>query len=207
MKVFRMVLTTTLFSVFIVAAQAQVRSAVNPGSVPTTTTAPAAANLFAVIDSAAFSDEKGGIARVLAAMNQMDQKVEPLRKEIANLQNQLNAMQADIQKKQATESQAVLARMTDQAATLELQIKRKKEDGQGQVQREQDAVLEPLQADIANSLNAFAQSRGILMIIDSSRVPVTYVHATIDITKDFIAEYNRTHPVAGAAPAATPVKP
>ena len=206
MKIFRVVLTTVLFFVFIVSVQAQVRQSVNPGSVPANTAAPAAANLFAVIDSGAFSDDKTGISRVIAAMNGVDQKVEPLRKEISNMQNQLNALQADIQKKQATESPAVLARMADQAKSLELQIKRKTEDGQSQFQREITAALNPLQADITNSLNAFAQSRGILMIIDSNRVPVIYVHATIDITKDFIAEYNRTHPVAGAPPAA-PVKP
>ena len=207
MKVFRVVLPTVLFCVFMVSVHAQVRQSVNPGSVPATTTAPAAANLFAVIDSGAFSDDKAGITRVIAVMNGVDQKVQPLRKEISNLQNQFNALQADIQKKQATESQAVLVRMADQAKSLELQIKRKTEDGQSQFQRELTSALEPLQAEITNSLNAFAQSRGILMIIDSSRVPVIYAHATIDITKDFIAEYNRTHPVAGAAPAAAPVKP
>jgi len=207
MKVFRVVLTTVLFCVFMVSVHAQVRQSVNPGSVPATTTAPAAANLFAVIDSGLFSDDKAGIARVIAVMNGVDQKVGPLRKEISTLQGQFNALQADIQKKQATESQAVLVRMADQAKSLELQIKRKTEDGQSQFQRELTAALEPLQADITNALNAFAQSRGILMIIDSSRVPVIYAHATIDITKDFIAEYNRTHPVAGAAPAAAPVKP
>jgi len=207
MKVFRVVFPTVLFCVFMVSVHAQVRQSVNPGSVPATTTAPAAANLFAVIDSGAFSDDKAGITRVIAVMNGVDQKVQPLRKEISNLQNQFNALQADIQKKQATESQAVLVRMADQAKSLELQIKRKTEDGQSQFQRELTSALEPLQAEITNSLNAFAQSRGILMIIDSSRVPVIYAHATIDITKDFIAEYNRTHPVAGAAPAAAPVKP
>ena len=206
MKVFRVVLTTVLFFVFIVSGQAQVRQSVNPAAVPANTVAPAAANLFAVIDSGVFSDDKVGITRVIAVMNGVDQKVAPLRKDISNLQNQFNALQADIQKKQATESQAVLVRMADQAKSLELQIKRKTEDGQSQFQRELTTALEPLQADITNALNAFAQSRGILMIIDSSRVPVIYVHATIDITKDFIAEYNRTHP-AGATPAAAPVKP
>ena len=206
MKVFRVVLTTVLFFVFIVSVQAQVRQSVNPAAVPANTVAPAAANLFAVIDSGVFSDDKVGITRVIAVMNGVDQKVAPLRKDISNLQNQFNALQADIQKKQATESQAVLVRMADQAKSLELQIKRKTEDGQSQFQRELTTALEPLQADITNALNAFAQSRGILMIIDSSRVPVIYVHATIDITKDFIAEYNRTHP-AGATPAAAPVKP
>ena len=159
MKVFRVVLTTVLFFVFIVSGQAQVRQSVNPAAVPANTVAPAAANLFAVIDSGVFSDDKVGITRVIAVMNGVDQKVAPLRKDISNLQNQFNALQADIQKKQATESQAVLVRMADQAKSLELQIKRKTEDGQSQFQRELTTALEPLQADITNALNAFAQSR------------------------------------------------
>jgi hypothetical protein len=65
-------------------------------------------------------------------------------------------------------------------------------------------VLDPLQKDIGTALTAYAQSRGINLLIDANRVPIVYAAASLDITKDFIADYNRTHP-AGAAPA--PARP
>jgi Skp family chaperone for outer membrane proteins len=205
MKVFRVVLTTFLFSVVMVSVQAQAPLLSNGTSTTTMPQATPAKSLFAVIDASAFSDEKTGIARVIAIMKQVEAKFEPVQKEIDSMRNQLVNLQADIQKKQGTAPQAELARLTEQGQQLELQLKRKSEDAQSDYPKQLNAALDPLQLDITNSLHAFAQSRGILMVIDSARVPVLYAHATIDITKDFIAEYNRTHPV-GAAPAA-PVRP
>ena len=206
MKVFRVVLTTFLFCVVMVSVQAQAPLLSNGTSTTTTPQATPAKNLFAVIDAGAFTDEKNGIARVIAAMKQVDVKFEPVRKEIDSMRSQLVAIQTDLQKKQGTAPEAELARLQDQGQQLELQLKRKSEDAQSDYPKQLNAALDPLQSDITTSLHAFAQSRGILMVIDSSRVPVIYSHATIDITKDFIAEYNRTHPV-GAPPAPAPVRP
>jgi hypothetical protein len=65
-------------------------------------------------------------------------------------------------------------------------------------------VLEPLQKDIGTALTAYAQSRGITLLIDVNRVPVVYAAASLDITRDFIADYNRTHPAGAGAPASAP---
>src|SRR6185295_2834071 len=60
-------------------------------------------------------------------------------------------------------------------------------------------LLDPLQKDIADALTAYAQAKGISLLIDLNRVPVIYAANNLDITKDFIAEYNRTHPAAAGA--------
>jgi Skp family chaperone for outer membrane proteins len=67
------------------------------------------------------------------------------------------------------------------------------------------ALLDPLQKDIADALTAYAQSKGISLLFDLNRVPVIYAANNLDITKDFITEYNRTHPAA-AGPAG-PARP
>ena len=54
--------------------------------------------------------------------------------------------------------------------------------------------MEPLQKDIFTALTTYSQSKGISLLIDINRVPVIYSAPTIDITRDFIADYNRTHP-------------
>ena len=88
----------------------------------------------------------------------------------------------------------------EEADRLEVQIKRKAEDAQASYQKESLAVLDPMQKEIAEALAAYAQSKGISLLIDLNRVPVIYSAPSLDITKEFIAEYNRTHPATGGRP-------
>lgn len=193
MKVFRISVAAAVFAAVTILAQTQTRPAAAPTSV-------------AIIDSSAFSDDKAGIARVMAAMQQLETKFTPLRAELRGMRERLSTMRSNIESKRAVQDPNMTAQQTDEANRLELQIKRKAEDAQSSYQKESLAVLDPLQRDIGTSLTAYAQSRGINLLIDANRVPIVYAAQQLDITKDFIADYNRTHP-AGAAPAAAPVRP
>ena len=193
MKVFRIIVAAAAFAAFAILAQTQTRPA-----------APAAAPAnIAVIDSSDFSDEKAGIARVMVAMQQIEGKFQTIGTEIRGMRERLNTMRADIQKKRPVQDPKLTAQQTDEADRLEVQLKRKQEDAQASYQKESIAVLEPLQKDIGTALVAYAQSKGITLVIDVNRVPVVYAAASMNITKEFIADYNRTHP-AGAAPAGAP---
>ena len=193
MKVFRIVVAAGAFAAFAILAQTQTR----PAPAPTT---------VAIIDSSMFSDEKAGIARVMAGMQQIEVKFTPLRNELRGMRDRLNTMRSDIQKKRQVQDASLTAKQTEDADRLELDIKRKAEDAQSNYQKETLAVLDPLQKDIGTALTAYAQSKGITLLIDINRVPVVYAAQQLDITKDFIADYNRTHP-AGAAPATAPARP
>ena len=190
MKVFRIIVAVAALAGFAILAHTQTRPAPAPTNV-------------AIIDSSAFSDDKAGIARVMAGMQQIEAKFQPLRAELRGMRDRLSTLRADIQKKRQVQDPKLTAQQTDEADRLDVEIKRKAEDAQSSYQRESLAVLEPLQKDIGTALTAYAQSRGITLLLDVNRVPVVYAAASMDITKDFIADYNRTHP-AGAAPAAAP---
>ena len=161
-----------------------------------TQTRPATPANIAIIDSSAFTDEKNGIARVMVAMQQLQSKFQPLSVEIRGMRDRLSTMRSDIQKKRLIQDSAITAKQADEADQLELQIKRKSEDAQASYQRELQAVLDPLQKDIGNALTAYAEARGVTLLIDANRVPIVYAANSLDITKEFIAEYNRTHPAA-----------
>lgn len=194
MKAFRIIVAVAAFVAFTIIVQTQTRPAPTPTNV-------------AIIDSAAFSDEKAGIARVMAAMQQIETKYQPLRTELRGMRDRLATMRADLQKKRPVQDPKLTAQQTDAANQLEVDIKRKAEDAQTNYQKDSLAALDPLQKDIGTALTAYAQSRGITLLIDANRVPIVYAAANLDITKDFIADYNRTHP-AGAAPApARPTRP
>ncbi len=197
MKVFRILLAVLVFAAFAILAHTQTRPAANPAA-PATRPAAVPANV-AVIDSSAFSDEKAGIARVMSVMKALEAKFQPLRTELRGMRDRLTAMRADIDKKRAIQEQRITAQQIEEADRLELTIKRKAEDAQVSYQKESLAALEPLQKDIAQALNAYSQAKGISLLIDINRVPVIYAAASLDVTRDFIADYNRTHPATGAA--------
>ncbi|HEX5890707.1 MAG TPA: OmpH family outer membrane protein [Pyrinomonadaceae bacterium] len=199
MKLFRISIAVAAFAAFAILAHTQTRPATPAGAQPQTRPAAGPVNI-AVIDSSAFSDEKAGIARVMAAMKQIEAKFQPLRNELRGMRDRLNTMRSDLQKKQGIQDAKVTAQQADAAEQLDLQIKRKAEDAQASYQKESLALLEPLQKDIGNELNKYAQQKGISLLIDINRVPVVYAANNLDITREFIAEYNRTHP-ATAAPA------
>ena len=204
MKVFRTTVAVIAFAAFAILAHTQTRPTAPSAAAPQTRPAAAPGNI-AVIDSSAFSDEKNGIARVMVAMRQIETKFQPLRNELRGMRDRLTTMRADIQKKQAIQDAKTTAAQSEAADQLDLQIKRKAEDAQASYQKESLMLLDPLQKDIADALTAYAQQKGISLLIDLNRVPVIYAANNLDITKDFITEYNRTHPAA-AAPAA-PARP
>ncbi|HET9528595.1 MAG TPA: OmpH family outer membrane protein [Pyrinomonadaceae bacterium] len=192
MKVFRISVAAIVFAAFAILAYTQTRPAANPGA-PANRPAAAPANI-AVIDSSAFSNEKAGIGRVMAAMKQLEAKFQPVRNELRGMRDRLTALRADIDKKRTIQDQRMTAQQMEEADRLEVTIKRKAEDAQASYQKESIAALEPLQKDIANALTAYSQAKGISLLIDLNRVPVIYSAPSLDITKDFIADYNRTHP-------------
>lgn len=203
MKVIRIAVVVAAIAVaaFTILAQTQTRPAPTPANI-------------AIIDSSAFSDEKTGIARVVAAGQQIQVKFQPLRNEINTMRERLNTMRSDLQKKRAIQDAATSAKQADEADQLEIQIKRKAEDAQASLQRERQAMLDPLEKDIGTALTAFAQSRGVTLLLDANRIPIIYAASNLDITRDFINEYNRTHPAgpvttapAPARPATTPARP
>ncbi|HEU4767919.1 MAG TPA: OmpH family outer membrane protein [Pyrinomonadaceae bacterium] len=197
MRVFRISLAAIVFAAFAILAHTQTRPAANPAAPATRPGAAAPANI-AVIDSIAFRDEKTGITRVMAAMKGLETKFQPLRNELRGMRDRLNTMRADIDKKRSIQDARMTAQQIEEADRLELQIKRKAEDAQVSYQKESLAALEPLQQDIATALRAYSQAKGISLLIDLNRVPVIYAASTLDITKEFIADYNRTHPATGA---------
>lgn len=195
----------------IISAQAQTRPAAGAVAPAGTTAQPVAAGAIriAVIDSGAFSDDKAGITRVMNAVKQVDAQFQAPRTELQGMQARYDALVKDIQAKIIVQDQKVTAQQQDQAEQLQVQIKRKAEDAQANYQRRMAEVLDPLQQDVYTALQAFAQARGIALIMDVNRnpSPVIFAADSVDITKEFIADYNRTHPATATAAAPTTGRP
>ena len=204
MKVFRIALAALIFGSLTVVVRAQTRVFTDNSSKPAKLSMPAAPSGVAIVDSGEFTDQKTGITRVVAALAQLDIKNQGLTKELKDMQTRLQNLRTDIQNKSLVQDPKVTAQQTDQAEKLELELKRKAEDAQAAAAREMQTAIGPLQVDIQNAMSAYAKAHGIFLVIDANRVPLIYADDSIDITKDFIAEYNKTHPATGRAAPAKP---
>ena len=209
MKPLRFIAAACLIAAsLVITAGAQTAARPQPAAPAQGGAAPASTGRIAIIDSSAFSDEKQGIARVVSAMKTVDAQFQPVRTEVQGMQTRYQALVDDINKTSPVADPKTIATKTDQAETLKRDMERRTQDAQISIKKRMDEVLGPLQEDVYNSLQAFAQQRGISIIIDASRVPLIYAADSVDITKDFIAEYNRTKPAtASATPAGGAARP
>ncbi|MFY9619239.1 MAG: OmpH family outer membrane protein [Pyrinomonadaceae bacterium] len=178
-------------------------SAQTPG---TTTSAPPQTaavprSKIAVIYSGAFQDAKEGISRFSATVTKLNAEFQPLQNELNQTAQRLNALQEEIKKMQGGATPATPQQIQAKINQFDEQKKayeRKGEDARLNYQKRRGELLMPLQEDVGKALDAFGKANGITLIIDGTQVPLVYAADTIDITKAFIADYNRRNPATAA---------
>jgi Skp family chaperone for outer membrane proteins len=188
----KLTLTALALIVFNLAANAQ-------ATAPTQSFAPAK---VATINSALFNDEKAGITRLLKAYAALEAELQPKATELQNLQaqiskvgNDLQALQDNAGKNPAADprtQQAAIDAKTDEGTRLQLEFKRKQEDGKSFYDRRSAALINPVVRDIGAALDAYARKRGIDIVIDLAKSEGTVVVASssVDITQAFITDFN-----------------
>ena len=202
------------FFAAVVAAFAAVTAAAQTAAPATRPAAPQggvaaiAEGKFAIIDTDAFNDQANGIKRLVAAFQTVEREFKPRRDEIQGLRTRLEALVKEIESTKAVAAPAALQTKAEQAQQLEVEIKRKQEDGQKALDKRVQDVTGPVYQDIGNALQAYAKARGLSVVFDVSKMQgvVMVVNDGIDITGAFIADYNQRNPAttAAAAPAARP---
>lgn len=158
---------------------------------------------FAIIDTDAFNDPAQGIKRLVAAFQTVEREFKPRRDEIQTLRTRLEALAKEIESTKAVADQRALAAKADQATQLDTEIKRKQEDGQKALDKRVQELTGPVYQDIGTALQAFARARGLTVIFDVSKMQgvVMVVNDSVDITSQFIADYNQRNPASTAAAA------
>jgi Skp family chaperone for outer membrane proteins len=178
----------------------------------TTSTVPqtgTGAGTIATIDIQSFGDQKGGVAKLLAAYATLEREFKPRQDELRTLRTRYEALGKELEQLQKAAQAAdpsSLQKKADDLANLEKEIKRKAEDAQAAVERREQELTGPVWEDINNALRAFAAQRGISIILERSRLAgnnlIFVVNDNMDITREFITQYNQRNPAtAAAAPA------
>ncbi|HEV2904840.1 MAG TPA: OmpH family outer membrane protein, partial [Pyrinomonadaceae bacterium] len=134
-------------------------------------------------------------------VTKLNAEFQPIQNELNQTAQRLNALQEEIKKMQGGATPATPQQIQAKLNQFDEQKKaydRKGEDARLNYQKRRGELLLPLQEDVGKALDAFGKANGITMIIDGTQVPLVYAAATIDITKAFIADYNRKNPATAA---------
>jgi Skp family chaperone for outer membrane proteins len=141
-----------------------------------------------------FGQFRQGINELKVKLDALNAELEPKRKEIQAMDDELNKLKSKIQTQGTTVSPQVRNQWAEEVSEKEKQLKRQAEDFEAQAQKRFGEVSQP----------SYSQQRGIVMVLEGNQsfqagVMVWHASAT-DITDDFIKEYNKANP-AGSAPA------
>lgn len=175
---------------------------------------PAGNPRMAVIDTRYF-EVKDGLTRYINALTALETEFKPLQTELQNMENKRVALGTEIKKWQDTMAaggtvpigEAAVKAKVNEYQTIEVDMKRKKEDAERRFGLRSTTVLGPIQEEIAKALQDFSTQKGYDLILDLAKLDgaamiLAFNPAKADVTKEFITFFN-TRP-ASAATAAAP---
>ena len=160
----------------------------------------------AVIFSAAFQDQKQGIAKFQVLVTQLNGEFQKTQDDLNQTAKTIQALQDEVKKLSETpgsDAKIVQAKV-QQLDQMKKDYQRRGEDEKDRYQNRRRVIFTPLQEDVGKALDVYAKARGITLILDASQLEgILFALETIDITRGFIADYNSKNPATAAA-AATP---
>jgi Skp family chaperone for outer membrane proteins len=213
MKTIRLIAAAIMLAAVVaISASAQTRpgAATPKPAAPQTQAAPAPTgpipdSKIAYIDTGAFGEDKGGITRLVTAMNALEREFKPRQDELNNINARLKTIADEISKLSGNPVVAPnsIQAKQDEGEKLQRELKYKKEQADADFARRYKEVIDPISADIFKALNQFAGQRGITMILDISKLApngvVLTANPNMDVTQAFITEFNAKPATASAA--------
>ncbi|MEW6127712.1 MAG: OmpH family outer membrane protein [Acidobacteriota bacterium] len=206
MKISKFLLLT--FSLLIFASLAEAQQP--PATAPQTPGVPGGLKgKLALINTGMLQD---AIDEFRAKREALNKQFEPRVREAELLAQQIQTRENTLQTQGDALTPAKKAELTEQIASLKRDYQRKAEDLEADGTRARDLALKPISEKLDRFAREYAAKRGITILVDLANAynsgHLVWYDQRLDITQDFVKEYNKANPVAGAAPpAANPAKP
>lgn len=160
----------------------------------------------AVVNTQAFP---AGIGELKQKYDLVEKQFQPRYQQLQTVETQLKQMENDIQVKGPTLAADKLQELQNNYADLKRRGTRDYEDLKAEYDRTIDSATKPIRDKLFQFLNNYATQRNIILVVNLAGAAQTgslaFWNPGLDITDNFVGEYNKANPVAGAAPApATP---
>jgi Skp family chaperone for outer membrane proteins len=158
----------------------------------------------AVINTTLFQSD---VEEFKAKVDSLNRQFEPRVKDVQSLSDKITALENTLKSQSGVLSAAKVAEMTENLEAMKREYKRKGEDLEADAGRARDKAFEPITGKLGKFAEDYTNKRGIVMLVDISNAiqsgVVVWFDPRSDITKDFIAEYNKANPVSTASKPAT----
>jgi len=141
------------------------------------------------------------------ALSDLQKKFTPRRQDLEHQQQEISALQDQLQRQATTLSDDEQRRLTRELDDKQRIFKRAQEDFQAEGQTEQQDIGQRIGAKMVKLLNDYAQKNGFDMVMDATpqTLPIYYIAPQLDLTETMVKLYDAANPVAAeAAPAAKP---
>ncbi len=192
------------FAVTLVAAFALTASAQQPAS-PAGVTSLLPDGKIAVINTQAFPEQ---ISELRQKYEQVNNQFKDRYEKLKTLDTQLKQMETDIQTKGSAMAPEKVREMQVNFEDMKKRGSRDYEDLRADVNKAIGTSTKPIWDKIGQFMNNYAAQRNIVLILDlpgaAQAGSLAYVSPGSDVTADFITEYNKANPVAGAPGPAQP---
>jgi outer membrane protein len=148
------------------------------------------------------------IAELRQKYEQVQNQYKDRYQRLQTLDDELKQMENDIRTKGPSLTQEKLQEMQTTYEDKKRKGSRDFEDLKAETERAIDTATKPVREKMSQFLQNYAGQRNIVVLFNLAGAAQTgslaYWSPATDVTQDFITEYNKANPVAGAAPATQP---
>lgn len=143
------------------------------------------------------------------AAAELQAKMQPKKRELEQRQNDINALQDQLNKGQNTMSESAKSDLYKNIEAKKKTLQREMEDAQADLEADQNKLMQQLGQKIVAVIERYARDNGYTMVVDvgNPNSPVIYASPSVEITKEIIELYDKSTASASAPPAPAAPKP
>jgi len=135
-------------------------------------------------------------AEIKAASAAMEARYKPRLTQIETLDKEIAAISDNLQKNAGKLTAQAESDLNAQGTKKQRDVQRLRDDLQADVDRDRNEILQKSAGKMADVLKKLAEEKGYDLVVDAPYAP--YFKASLDITKDLIAAYDKAYPAAAA---------
>jgi outer membrane protein len=137
-------------------------------------------------------------AEIKAASATMEARYKPRVTQVEQLDKEIAAIAQNIQTNAGKLTPQAESELNAQGTRKQRDAQRLKDDLQADVERDRNEILQKSALKMTDVLKKLAEEKGYDIVVDAPYAP--YFKATLDITGDLIAAFDKTYPAAAPAP-------
>jgi Skp family chaperone for outer membrane proteins len=145
-----------------------------------------------------------GTAEGKKALTDIQKKYEPRRNDLQRQEQEIAALQDQLQKQVNTLSDDEKLRLQRELDEKQRLFKRAQEDAQADYQNDNQEAIRRVGQKMVRVINEYAQQNGFVLVVDDSQLPVYFVAKGNDLTEVIMKRYDAANPAASPSTSSSP---